>query len=502
MPKQKHSFGVGRWNAGAGVLLLMLTGLVGPQAADHNLGNLSKTQAGSDESLVERVERVVKQGEAAEAGQRTQLSPRQLTEELAKASADLDVYLKSRPDDVRALILFARLGRMQEVAKPQVFGKGAGQPPATPDKDEPAQFHGALDRALVLEPKNGEAHYWKARLYGVRTAVEVEGRFYMVPRDLDRAIQFARRAVQLAPENVVYREALALYLLAAEQRKEAMAVMREVAGGKHPIYLLASDLDSLPVPDSSVFLAANSENFARMQLERGRISDYENLRVKMYAVPLRSADVEGFYRNRWPSFQLFEPDKAQAQGGPSSFVQFLRWRNGVLEPSATMTDAAPAISGVPRDGVVLVVSEFRNMTAENRANLAGQKLPANFGDIFCFVIIGNFRNVDPRSAAIFPQTSVAHVEDCTEWRYRDDRFGAVNNCKDSSSIQFMLTKDQRVIEREVKPGEFFDTRLTRNQVEGSHWLFTACPVGYVPSVPFSLKYQDELQGSRYNCSRK
>ena len=352
-------------------------------------------QTASDESLVERVERVVKQGEAAEAGQSSQMSPQQLTEELAKATADLDVYLKNRPDDVRALILFARLGRVQEIAKPLVFGKGEGQLPATPDKDEPAQLHSALDRALVLEPKNAEAHYWKARLYGVRTPVEVEGRIYMMPRDLDRAIQFARRAVQLAPENVVYREALALYLLAAEQRKEAIAVMREVAGGKHPIYLLASDLDSLPVPDSSVFLATISKNFARMQLESGRISDYANLRMKLYAVPLRSSDIEAFYRSRWPSFQLFEPDMAQAQEGASSFVQFLRWRNGVLEPSATMTDAAPAISGVPRDGVVLTVSEFRNMTAENRTILARQKLPATFGDTFCVVLIGNFRNVDP-----------------------------------------------------------------------------------------------------------
>jgi hypothetical protein len=52
--------------------------------------------------------------------------------------------------------------------------------------------------------------------------------------------------------------------------------------------------------------------------------------------------------------------------------------------------------------------------------------------------------------AISSQTSVAHVEDCTEWRYRDDRYGAVNHSKDSSSIQFMLTKDLHVIEGEVK----------------------------------------------------
>lgn len=352
-------------------------------------------QAGSDESLTERVERVVKQGEAAEAGQGIQMTSRQLNEELAKATAELDAYLKNRPDDVRALILFARLGRVQELAKPQIYGNGAGQLPATPDKDEPAQLHSALDRALVLEPKNAEAHYWKARLYGIRTPVEVEGRFYMIPRDLDRAIQFARRAVQLAPENVVYREALALYLLAAEQQKEAIAVMREVAGGKHPIYLLASDLEAFPIPDSAVFLPADTENFAMMQLERGRISDYANLRFKIYAVPLRSSEIEAFYRSRWPSFQLFEPDKAQSQGDASIFIQILRWQNGVLEPSATIADVAPAISGVPSDGVVLGVYNLRNVPSDKRTSPLGQKLPATFGDIFSFITIGNFRSVDP-----------------------------------------------------------------------------------------------------------
>lgn len=118
----------------------------------------------------------------------------------------------------------------------------------------------------------------------------------------------------------------------------------------------------------------------------------------------------------------------------------------------------------------------------------------------------SFRNLTilpARSAAIVPQTSVAHAEDCAVWGYRDnDHFGAVNKCKDPMRIQFMLTNDQRVIEREVKPGEFFDTGLTSNQVERTRWLFTACPVGYVPSVPFLLKHEDEIQASRYNCSRK
>ena len=100
-------------------------------------------------------------------------------------------------------------------------------------------------------------------------------------------------------------------------------------------------------------------------------------------------------------------------------------------------------------------------------------------------------------------TGVTHLEHCTEWRYRDDRFGAVNNCKDPVTIQFMLTSDQRVIERDIKPGEFFDTGLSRDErLIAGGWLFSACPVGYAPSVPFSLAYQNDIRASRYGCSKK
>jgi hypothetical protein len=218
----------------------------------------------------------------------------------------------------------------------------------------------------------------------------------MVPRDLDRAIQFVRRAVELAPESVTYREALALYLLAAEQRKEAMAVMREVGGGKHPIYLLAGDLDLFPMPDGAVFLPADTENFATMQLERGRISNYANLRVRMYAVPLRSADIEAFYRGRWPSFQLFEQDEAQQRPDMSIWGQFLRLRNGVLEPSVTRTDFQSGDSGTPPDGMWMAVIELRNVPPDKRTSPAHQKLPSSFGDLFSFMIIVNTRNIRSR----------------------------------------------------------------------------------------------------------
>jgi len=109
--------------------------------------------------------------------------------------------------------------------------------------------------------------------------------------------------------------------------------------------------------------------------------------------------------------------------------------------------------------------------------------------------------------AIYPttalaQTTVAHVEGCTKWDYRDGRFGTVNDCREPATIQFMLMKDERMIERVVGPGEFFDTGLGREQMKESGWLFTACPVGYQPSVPISLKNKDLILPSLYNCAKK
>ncbi len=75
---------------------------------------------------------------------------------------------------------------------------------------------------------------------------------------------------------------------------------------------------------------------------------------------------------------------------------------------------------------------------------------------------------------------MAHAEDCAVWGYRrdNDHFSVFNKCKDPILIQFMLTNDQRVIESEVKPDDFFDTGQTSEQVESTRWLFTACSIGY------------------------
>ena len=101
----------------------------------------------------------------------------------------------------------------------------------------------------------------------------------------------------------------------------------------------------------------------------------------------------------------------------------------------------------------------------------------------------------------FAQAPAAHLERCFAWDVRDDRLVAVNKCKARAAIMFMLVKDQRVMEGEVNSGELFHTGVSREDAQGD-WMYTACPAGHVPNVPFALHYKDVIAPSAYQCVRR
>jgi tetratricopeptide (TPR) repeat protein len=346
------------------------------------------------ESTLENAKNLMGILEAAEAGHDAGVSQETLMERLEQTGKALASHLQVNPSDVDALIISARLDRFRLMMEPIIFSKG-DEPPDISGRYAP--IHEKLDRALALQPNNAEAHYWKARLYGVRHPVIRQDRFYMEIADIDQAIKHARRAVELEPANVVYREALALYLIQADKSSEALEVIRPVANGQHPIYLLLNDLEALPIPTSAVLSAGDTENFAQMEMERGRIHDYPLLRVHVYVVPMTVAKLQEFYAGYWNGFEFYPPPDLEGMGNGEmrAFQQLFERKGDKLQPAR----AASEIPQEPSSGILLSGFEesreslIRHLEAHG-GNTAALKLSAGEADRFCFFFVVNTRRFD------------------------------------------------------------------------------------------------------------
>jgi hypothetical protein len=367
--------------------------LAPPAAAEPDTGLLEGTG-----SFIDRVAALVERLEGAEAGtQRLDLTAEQLGPRLNTVATRLARHLEANPNDVRALILSARLGRFRQVTEPIVTKGGDSLPTFASLGAEYAPYHAALNRALALEPNNAEVHYWKARLYGLTH--DWMGMLYGVTPPpategtlarayADSAVRFGRQAVELAPDRVPYREALAIYLILNDQDGEAAAVLRDVAGGHHPMARLLADWEAIPVPPGAVALSGEARGMARMWMEEGAIADYPFLRVRMYVVMMPADSVQAFYRKRWPGFQLIpEEDERSGAARVRSFVQHSRWRSEGFVPVRNKAE----IPDEATDGVTVALIEITNPPPEVR-----QKFPVPVGKVFCSLSFINVRRFDAR----------------------------------------------------------------------------------------------------------
>ena len=75
----------------------------------------------------------------------------------------------------------------------------------------------------------------------------------MGPRDFDLAVHLLRRATELAPANIPYREVLALFIADQGRPAEGKAALEAVAANHFMIPFLA-DLEDLPIPAGSELL--------------------------------------------------------------------------------------------------------------------------------------------------------------------------------------------------------------------------------------------------------
>jgi hypothetical protein len=366
-------------------------------AAGREIAPLDTSLLAGPGSLVERVAVMVERLEATEAGTlRLDLPPAQLTPQLDHAAAQLGRHLDANRDDVRGLILSARLGRLREVLQPTVWSAGDPVPTLAAFASRYAPQHAALDRALTLEPDNAQAHYWKGRLYGLGFSWQqtlyglTEPPDSEIPRFQaygDSAVRFGRRATELAPSREDYRDALATYLVLSWQDDEAMTLLRDAAGGRHPLYLLLSDWKSLPVPHGAALRRGESRALGQMVGPSLGVQDHPALRVRVYVVAQPMDSVGAYYRARWPSFRFHELESEESDSTVRSYAQFVRWR----DRRVVVTRNAGEIPDQPTEGIVFGLVEVTSPTPEARERYGMPAAP-----VFSVLTLINARRFEAR----------------------------------------------------------------------------------------------------------
>ena len=202
--------------------------------------------------------------------------------ERKEVAEKLNDYLSQNPTNVQALMLYVHIG----------IDLG---------DDDFTKLHEALNKALEKEPRNAEVHYWKARLYGEKMVNSVDS-----AESAESAIKFAKKAVELNPDNDLFRETLVLYLAEKRKFEEARVFIKNTRGGKHPVYLLLRDLQYFPLHINTIFLPGETENLVKAVKDKGEITDYHSLRVHVFSVPLSAEGLEDFFEKFLPEFNLFE----------------------------------------------------------------------------------------------------------------------------------------------------------------------------------------------------
>jgi len=248
-------------------------------------------------------------------------------------AAKMEKYLEIHPSDADAMILFTRIGLKQ--------GKYI-------DK-----LHELLDKALVMEPDNAEANYWKARLYGLREDISAGETAIPQFRDYDKAVKHAKTAIGLDPDNWEYRETLGLYLASKRRFEEARIFTKHAKNGKLPLYLLLRDLQIFPLPASVIFLPEETMHVIQQLKEIGEPSNMYTLRVHVFAVPASAQSLELFYESRLPEFRLFEVSKDK-KTKTGIYKQYLKIWDKEMYTCNSLED----IPARPEEGIMLDVTNI------------------------------------------------------------------------------------------------------------------------------------------------
>ncbi len=91
---------------------------------------------------------------------------------------------------------------------------------------------------------------------------------------------------------------------------------------------------------------------------------------------------------------------------------------------------------------------------------------------------------------------MAHMEGCLIWS-REGNIAARNECSRPIALKYMDFDVQQTVTTELAPGARFTSDSVWGRTTG--FMFTACPLGFRPSVPFALENKEAIGVSLYNC---
>jgi hypothetical protein len=328
------------------------------------------------------VEQVVSKLEAEwdtqELGEEHQDSDLPTDADVARTTSELGSRLKARPQDPQTLLLWARFALV-----PYLYKLAGGHRPSAPETDSlPADV--ALDRVLAAEPHNAEAFYLKGRIYGGVVRADKMG---TKRNDLGQAIPLLRQAVELVPDNLRYREFLALFLADQDHPGEGKEVLR-YAQKNHPMIPLLEDLETVSVPEGGEFLVDHGLSATMMiALGDAGVADHLHLRLRTYHYAKSPAEIEAFYASRIPGFR-FIPDKEKQQGTPSPegemgqlYRQFVHVTSGSVKPSSQRSELPEPQKA--ENGIMMTLVEM------NEDSTLERKLSP--GEHSCYLILANYR---------------------------------------------------------------------------------------------------------------
>ncbi len=299
--------------------------------------------------------------------------------EVRWARAYLDSLLRADSTDFRANLLYARLGIQVIECTPIEWIGGKEKPLPFAARD----LARATDRAILTEPMNPEGYLWKGAACTM-PITQGPGPMSRAPLDRDSGLRAFQRAVELAPDSLHYRLALASSLLDAGKRDEARETMRLAEDGAHPMYRLLVDWTRIPRPAGAT---PTGELMARETAERLGATDWVDARVDAFVVAGTPAEIEAFYRQHIPSFKLYELSREKQEGETVRIMEErLVWNGDDLTPVASQAEVERT-DGVAGSVMWVVVSASHPSARSSRAT----GMPA--GRDFCVVSLANLRDL-------------------------------------------------------------------------------------------------------------